>query len=230
MLTALALAVAAPFHVLVYSRTAGFRHDSIPDGIAMFKELGPKEGFTVDATEDPAQFTDANLSKYDVVVFLSTTMNVLDGDQETALQNFVEKKGKGWLGIHAAADTEYDWPWYGTLVGAWFKSHPRIQKAKVDVIDAKTPATKHLPKVWERTDEWYNYRALPVAGCRILLKLDEKSYEGGGMNGDHPICWEHSVGKGRAFYTGLGHTKESYAEEAYRKHVMGGLKWAAKRG
>ncbi len=228
MLATLALVCAAPFHVLVFSKTAGFRHDSIPAGIAMFQELGPKEGFTVDATEDDTVFNDTNLKKYDAVVFLSTTGDVLNDAEQTSLQKFVEG-GKGWLGIHAAADTEYDWPWYGTLVGAWFKSHPAQQKVKVDVVDRKHPATKHLPKVWEHFDELYNYRAQPVKGCRILMKLDESSYTGGTMEGDHPICWCHSVGKGRAFYCGLGHTKESYADEAFRKVIVGGLKWAVKR-
>ncbi|MBX3112116.1 MAG: ThuA domain-containing protein [Fimbriimonadaceae bacterium] len=229
MITALALATVAPFHVLVFSKTAGFRHDSIPTGVAMFQELAGGEGYTVDATEDATKFTKENLAKYDVVVFLNTTQDVLAGDQEAALQDFVEKKGKGWLGVHAAADTEYDWPWYGQLCGAWFKSHPAIQKVTVDVVDRRFPATKHLPEKWVWTDELYNYRAQPVKGCHILAKLDESTYKGGEMNGDHPIVWYHSVGKGRSFYCGLGHTKEAYADKDFRKLVVGGLKWAAHR-
>lgn len=229
MLTAMALAAVAPFHVLVFSKTAGFRHDSIPTGIAMFQELAQKEGYVVDATEDATKFTKENLAKYDAIVFLSTTMNVLEGDQEAALQEYVEKKGKGWLGIHAAADTEYDWPWYGQLCGAWFKSHPAIQQVTVQVLDQKFVASKHLPKEWVRTDELYNYRAQPVDGCHIIAKLDESTYKGGEMNGNHPIIWYHNVGKGRSFYCGLGHTKESYAEENFRKLIMGGLKWVARR-
>ncbi|WP_143678422.1 ThuA domain-containing protein, partial [Streptomyces rhizosphaericus] len=143
--------------VLVFSKTAGFRHDSIPDGIAAIKELGAQSGFAVDATEDGAAFTPDNLARYDAVVFLSTTGDVLDTAQQSAFEGYV-RAGGGYVGVHAAADTEYDWPFYGGLAGAYFQSHPAIQRATVDVEDRANPATAHLAPTWERTDEWYNYR------------------------------------------------------------------------
>ncbi|MBA2946559.1 ThuA domain-containing protein [Streptomyces himalayensis] len=211
--------------VLVFSKTAGFRHDSIPDGIAALKELGQANGFTVDATEDAGAFTTAGLSRYDAVVFLSTTGDVLDATQQAAFESYIEHGG-GYVGVHAAADTEYDWPFYGGVVGAYFQNHPAIQPAAVDVEDRAHPATSHLPAVWNRTDEWYNYRANPRQDVHVLASLDESSYTGGTMNGDHPIAWCHEYGGGRAFYTGGGHTKESYADPAFRQHLLGGIQWA----
>ncbi|MFB7368663.1 ThuA domain-containing protein [Streptomyces sp. NPDC056222] len=212
--------------VLVFSRTAGFRHDSIATGITALKELGAGSNITVDATEEPRQFTTNNLARYDAVVFLSTTGDVLNAEQQTAFENYVSTGG-GYMGIHAAADTEYDWEFYGGLVGAHFASHPQIQPATVRVEDHDHPATAHLDGPWQRTDEWYNYRTNPRGQARILATLDETTYQGGTMKGDHPIAWCKSYGGGRSFYTGGGHTKESYAESAFRQHLIGGLRYAA---
>ncbi|MER7872291.1 ThuA domain-containing protein [Streptomyces solisilvae] len=209
--------------VLVFSKTAGFRHDSIPDGIAAIEELGAQGGFAVDATEDGAAFTSDNLARYDAVVFLSTTGDVLDAAQQSAFEGYV-KAGGGYAGVHAAADTEYDWPFYEGLAGAYFQSHPAIQQATVDIEDRANPATAHLAPTWERTDEWYNYRTNPRV--RVLATLDESSYQGGGMGEDHPISWCQEYQGGRAFYTGFGHTKESYADPAFRQHLLGGIRYA----
>jgi len=211
--------------VLVFSKTAGFRHDSIPEGIAIVRELGEQHGFTVDATEDAGAFTAANLRRYDAVVFLSTTGDVLDTAQQRAFERYIGHGG-GYVGIHSAADTEYDWEFYGGLAGAYFQSHPAIQQARVSVENRAHPATSHLPRSWERTDEWYNYRSNPRGRVHVLASLDESSYSGGTMNGDHPIAWCQEYAGGRAFYTGLGHTKESYAEPAFRQHLLGGIRWA----
>ncbi len=211
--------------VLVFSKTAGFRHDSIPEGIAALKELGAPAGISVTATEEARQFTTANLAKYDAVAFLSTTGDVLNTDQQKAFENYV-KNGGGYMGIHAAADTEYDWEFYGGLVGAYFDSHPAIQKATVRVHDHDHPSTAHLGDTWERTDEWYNYRTNPREQAKVLATLDETTYQGGNMKGDHPIAWCQSYGGGRSFYTGGGHTKESYADEAFRAHLLGGMQYA----
>ncbi|MFI6348064.1 ThuA domain-containing protein [Streptomyces sp. NPDC050560] len=208
--------------ILVFSKTAGFRHDAIPDGIAALKELGADHDITVDATEDAAQFTGDNLDKYDAVVFLSTTGDVLDDTQQAAFEQYI-KDGGGYMGVHAAADTEYDWPFYGDLVGAWFDSHPAIQEATVRVEDHDNPATAHLDDTWKRTDELYNYRTNPRDHVHVLATLDETTYEGGTMKGDHPIAWCQEYQGGRSFYTGLGHTKESYTEDAFRTHLLGGL-------
>lgn len=211
--------------VLVFSKTAGFRHDSIPEGIAALKELGTPAGIQVTATEEAGQFTTNNLAKYDAVAFLSTTGDVLNADQQTAFENYI-KNGGGYMGIHAAADTEYDWEFYGGLVGAYFHSHPAIQQATVRVEDHDHPATAHLDDAWERTDELYNYRTNPREQAKVLATLDETTYEGGTMKGDHPIAWCQSYGGGRSFYTGLGHTKESYADESFRGHLLGGMQYA----
>ncbi|MFF0569498.1 ThuA domain-containing protein [Streptomyces sp. NPDC004041] len=211
--------------VLVFSKTAGFRHDSIPAGIEALKEIGEDTDITVDSTESAAQFTTSNLARYDAVAFLSTTGDVLNADQQKAFENYVANGG-GYVGIHAAADTEYDWEFYGGLVGAYFDSHPQIQPATVRVEDHDHPATDHLDEEWERTDEWYNYRTNPRDKAKVLATLDETTYTGGNMKGDHPISWCQTYQGGRSFYTGLGHTKESYAEPAFRSHVLGGLRYA----
>ncbi|MGW0424039.1 ThuA domain-containing protein [Streptomyces sp. NPDC003015] len=211
--------------VLVFSKTAGFRHDSIPEGVAAVRELGASAGFSVDATEDAAAFTPRNLRRYDAVVFLSTTGDVLDPTQQRAFEGYI-RHGGGYVGIHAAADTEYDWAFYGGLAGAYFQSHPAIQPATVVVEDRAHPATSGLSPTWNRTDEWYNYRTDPRDRVHVLASLDESSYTGGTMNGDHPIAWCQDYQGGRAFYTGFGHTKESYADPALRGHLLGGIRYA----
>lgn len=211
--------------VLVFTKTAGFRHASIPAGIEALKKLGAANGFDVDTTENAAKFTEDTLKQYSAVIFLSTTGDVLNNFQEADFERYIQAGG-GYVGIHAAADTEYDWPWYGELAGAWFESHPPgVHKAKIDVLVKDFPATKDLPAVYEHTDEWYNYKNVSQS-IKVLMKLDEKSYQGGKMGDNHPISWYHDFDGGRAFYTGLGHTEESYTEDAFLKHVLGGIKYA----
>ncbi|GAA4555083.1 ThuA domain-containing protein [Planotetraspora kaengkrachanensis] len=227
VLTVQAAALSAPLtKILVFSKTAGFRHSSIPNGIAAIRQLGAANGFTVVATEDAAAFTTANLAQYQAVVWLSTTGDVLDGAQQAAFQSYIASGG-GYVGVHAAADTEYDWPWYGGLVGAWFNSHPATQQAVVRVEDRANVSTSHLPQAWTRTDEWYNYRTNPRANVKVLAGLDESSYSGGSM-GDHPITWCHDYMGGRAWYTGLGHTEESYADPNFTRMLLGGIQIAAR--
>ncbi|WP_079320404.1 ThuA domain-containing protein [Microbispora sp. GKU 823] len=218
-------AEAAAFKVLVFSKTAGFRHDSIPAGVQAIRDLGAAGDFEVNATEDAGAFTSSNLAQYRAVVFLSTTGDVLDAAQQAAFQSYVDGGG-GYVGVHAAADTEYDWPYYGQLTGAWFDSHPSIQQANVKTEDTAHPATSGLPATWTRTDEWYNYRTNPRPNVHVLQSLDESSYSGGTM-GDHPITWCHPQASGRAFYTGLGHTAESYTEPNFRSLLLGGIRYAA---
>ncbi|MFD5711473.1 ThuA domain-containing protein [Streptomyces pharetrae] len=225
--TAEARAAADPaYKILVFSKTAGFRHSSIDDGITALRDLGTANNFTVDATEDAQAFTTANLAQYKVVVFLSTTGDVLTAAQQTAFEQYVQGGG-GYAGIHAAADTEYDWPFYAGLAGALFHSHPAVQSATVKVEDRAHDATAHLGGSWRRTDEWYNYRTNPRTTAHVLASLDESSYAGGNMAGDHPIAWCKDYQGGRAFYTGGGHTDESYTEPAFRRHLLGGIRWAA---
>ncbi|WP_425556788.1 ThuA domain-containing protein [Dactylosporangium darangshiense] len=219
---------AGPFDVLVFSKTAGFRHDAIPAGIAAIQALGAANGFTVDTTEDSAFFTDANLAKYEVVVWLSTTGDVLDAEQQAAFQRYIEHGG-GYAGVHAASDTEYDWPWYGELMGAWFTSHPAQQQATIKVEDPAHPSTKDLPARWSRFDEWYNFRTNPRGKVHVLASLDESSYTPGtgAMGADHPFAWCHDYDGGRSWYTGAGHTQESYSDPLFLSHLLGGIQTAA---
>jgi len=212
--------------VLIFSKTNGYRHQSIPAGIAAIKKLGEANKFTVETTEDSLAFTDANLSKYAAVIFLSPTMNVLGEAEQKAFENYIHKGG-GFVGIHAATDCEYDWPWYVKMVGASFLSHPQQQVAKIIVKDKNNPSTKHLPAVWERKDEWYNFKNMNP-DVKVLLKIDETSYTGGKNGDNHPMAWYHDYDGGRAFYTELGHTNESFTEPAFLEHLLGGIKYAIK--
>lgn len=213
--------------ILIFSKTNGFRHSSIPVGIAAIKKLGLENGFDVDATEDSTLFNSINLKQYAAVVFLSPTGKVFGPDEEKALQEFIHNGG-GYVGIHAATDCEYNWPWYGKLAGAYFKSHPKQQQAKVIVVNKNHPSTSFLPDTWERFDEWYNLKDHNKE-VTVLMKLDEKSYTGGENGDDHPVAWYHDFEGGRAFYTALGHTDESYADPMYLHHLLGGIQYAMKK-
>lgn len=220
------------FRVLAFSKTAGFRHDSIDTGHATLASLGTQYGFEVVRSEDATSFTSTHLATFDVVVFLNTTGDVLDVPQQSALEAWI-RGGGGWLGVHAAADTEYDWPFYGTLLGngAWFLSHPAIQSAGVLRENATHPATVVFEGRQVIEDEWYNFRANPRPVVDVLLRIDESSYSpgGGAMGADHPIAWSHAVDAGRAFYTGIGHRSEVYARDDVRAHLAGAVFWCAGR-
>ena len=214
--------------ILVFTRTAGFRHASIPAGTAAVRAIGSAHGFAVDATDDAGAFSPANLARYLAVVWLSTSGDVLDGDQRAAFEEYI-RAGNGYVGVHGAADTGYSWPWYGRLVGAWFAQHPPVQRATVRVENRTHPSTRELGATWSRTDEWYDYRTNPRPAARVLASVDEASYRGGGMGTDHPIAWYHDYDGGRSWYTGLGHTVESFAEPAMLAHLLGGIQYAARR-
>jgi type 1 glutamine amidotransferase len=219
-------AAPGPFRVLLFTRTAAYRHDAIPAAISALMALQTQGGFTADNTEDPTRFTAAGLAPYQVVVFLMTTGDVLDDTQQAAFEAWV-RAGGGYVGVHSAADTEYDWPFYGGLVGAYFSDHPAIQQATVGIERADRGGTMGLPAAWVRTDEWYNFRSNPRANVTVLATLDESTYSGGTMGADHPIVWVHDVDAGRAFYTAMGHTAESYADPSFRGHLVGALRSAA---
>jgi type 1 glutamine amidotransferase len=224
---AIAQTASTRFRALAFSRTTGFRHDSIPDAVAALQILAAQHAFAVDATEDPSVFTDANLAQYAAVIFLLTSGHILDQTQQTAFERYIAL-GNGFVGVHSAADTEYDWTWYGGLIGAYFASHPDIQPANVRREDADHPSTVALPDLWMRTDEWYNFQNNPRANAdiRVLASLDESSYAGGTM-GDHPIAWCHTYQGGRAWYTAGGHTSASYIEPLFLAHLLGGIEYAA---
>jgi cytochrome c len=214
------------FAVLVFSKTTGFRHDSIPDGIAAIKALGAEHGFSVDSTEDASRFTAAELGRYRVVIFLCTTGDILAPGQKAAFEGFI-RAGGGFVGIHSASDTEYQWAWYGRLVGAYFASHPQIQPGSIHIEDTGHSSTSDLPVIWRRTDEWYDFRSNPRGAAHVLATLDEATYSGGKMGGDHPIAWCQEIDSGRSWYTAMGHTSESYAEPLFRRHLLGGIESAA---
>lgn len=217
--------------VLVFSKTSAFHHTSIPNGIAAIQKLGTENNFDVDTTTDASYFNNDSLQNYSTVIFLSTTGNALDERQQIAFERFIQSGG-GYVGVHAAADTEYDWGWYGRLVGGFFYDHPgindtfpNVQSGVFNVIDQSDNSTKHLPKEWKRTDEFYSFRK-PVSDAKILITLDESSYKGGKKMGTHPMSWYHEYDGGRAFYTALGHTEESYVDPLYLKHLLGGIQYA----
>ncbi len=210
--------------VLVFSKTNGYRHASIETGIAAIKKLGAANNFDVDATEDSVYLTDANCKKYKAIVFLSTTGTVLGKEQELALQSFIHAGG-GFVGIHAATDCEYEWPWYDKMIGANFLSHPQQQEAKLIVVDNTHLSTKHLPATWVRKDEWYNFKNMNPE-VKILIKIDETSYSGGKNGDSHPMAWYQPYEGGKVFYTELGHTEESYSDPLYLQHILGGIQYA----
>ncbi|RPG34288.1 ThuA domain-containing protein [Flagellimonas sp.] len=219
-----------PELVLVYTKTKGWRHKSIEKGVRTLRELGRQNGFIVIQSESGEDFTPQNLNNYKLVVFLNTTLDVLNNSQQTAFEGYI-KGGGSFLGIHSACDTEYDWPWYGKLAGGYFNGHPNdpnVRKAKIDVVSKAHPSTAHLPDSWTRTDEWYNYKNLNP-DVTVLLNLDESSYEGGTNGSNHPIAWYHEFDGGRSFYTGGGHTEDTYDEPMFRKHLLGAMEWCLKR-
>ncbi len=222
-------ALATPPAILVFTRTTGYRHASIPAAVAAVRAIARRDGFAVVATEDPRAFTDASLRRFRAVAFLLTTGTVLDGAQRGALERFV-RHGGGWLGVHSASDTAYAWPFYGRLVGAYVRRHPAIQLAIMDVTDRRNPATAPLPAVWRRIDEWYDFRTNPRGRVHVLATVDERSYRGGGMGADHPITWCHEDLGGRALYTALGHTIAAYREPLFLAHLRGALAYVLGHG
>ncbi len=216
--------------LLVFSRTVEYRHDSIPAGVQALSKLAAERGWTLAATEDASRFSDAGLAAYNAVIFLSTTGNVLDDAQQAAFERFI-RAGSGFIGIHSATNTEYDWAWYGGLVGAYFREHPAVQGADVVVEDMLNPATAGLPNPWRRSDEWYAFQSNPRPNVHVLLSLDESSYSPGSanMNGDHPIAWCHEYDGGRAFYSALGHTSESFSEPSFMAQLAGAVSWVLAR-
>ncbi|MFD2871242.1 ThuA domain-containing protein [Mucilaginibacter ximonensis] len=218
--------------ILVFKKTAGFHHGSIPLAAAAIMKLGQENSFLVDTTTDAGKITENNLKKYAALVFASTTGDILDAAQQHDLQRYMEAGGS-FVGIHAAADAEYRWPWYGRMVGGYFAHHPAQQMATLTVVDKNFPATSMLPTEWKRKDEWYHYKQVSK-DIHVLINLEESSLtynKNGGddafkMGPNHPIAWYHTFENGRVFYTGLGHTDESYSEPLFLQHLLGGIKYA----
>jgi uncharacterized protein len=218
--------------LLVFSKTTGFRHASIKDGKIALKKLASEHSFAIDFTEDSTVFTDANLARYAAVIFLLTTGEIFDNNQQAAFERYI-RGGGGYVGVHSASDTEYDWPWYGGLLGSFMDrihKHSRVMQATLHVTDRANQSTNMLPPLWVRTDEWYNFASNPRGKVHILLTIDESTYKGGTMGVDHPIAWYHAYDGGRAWYTAMGHTSESYYEPLFLAHLWGGITYAVGTG
>jgi len=207
--------------VLVFSKTEGFRHKSIETGVKAIQALGLENKFEVTHSEDSKVFLDKKLKRYDLIIFLNTTGDILNSEEEQAFKKYINNGGS-FLGVHAATDTEFEWEWYGKLVGAYFINHPKQQQASMVVNDSKHQATKHLPSPWSHYDEWYNFKDIS-SDIHVLLTLDESSYEGGKNKDFHPIAWCQEFDGGKMFYTGMGHTEESYTNPEFRQHLLGGI-------
>jgi cytochrome c len=225
-LTAFSQVVVPEKRILVFSKTAGFRHSSIPAGRNALIKLGKEVGFTADTTENAALFTAKNLKRYSAVVFLNTTGNVLNEAQQEAFENYIQAGG-GYVGIHAATDTEYDWPWYNQLSGAYFASHPgnpNVQEGEAYVVNDNHPSMEGFPKKWKIKDEFYDFKNFNKK-VNVLVKIDEKSYKDGKMGDDHPMSWYHEFDGGKAFYTNFGHEDATFINPVFVKHLTGGLQY-----
>ena len=228
-------AQAAQFNVLLFTKTTGWHHKSINKSISAFEKMSEQYNFDFEWHEDATRFNDKNLEKFDAIVFLLTTGDILNDAQQKSMERFIQS-GKGFVGIHSASDTEYDWAWYKKLVGRSFIIHPVIQTAKLQVLQPDFPGLARMPQHFLWTDEWYEFGEEHIEGLKYILSVDEKTFspiadwgrvKGSGMGEFHPIAWYHQFDGGRSFYTGLGHIGESYNDQFMKDHLFGGLYWAA---
>jgi type 1 glutamine amidotransferase len=231
-------ASAKPLKLLVYTRTQTFRHTSIDAAVPALEALGSQNGFTIDHTEDHAAFTDDNLARYDAVMFVLTTGDVLGPNEQQALRRYM-RRGGGYAGVHSASDTEHGWPWYGRLVGAYFKVHPLAYSAATFTNEApRNTSTKHFPASFEIHDEHYSFDHSPRGEVRVLLSIDEGSYTVNpntsllagqvvdGHMGDHPMSWCHRNVGGPSWYTAIGHSDYLWSEPYFLQHLLGGIRIA----
>ena len=222
------------FKALVVTTTKGWHHESLHYGVVALKELAQAQEFTLDVFQNPGSFTDENIKPYSVVIFLNTTGNIFDSAQQKVMERFIQS-GKGFVGIHSASDTEYEWEWYSKLVGRMFHLHPANQTAKLVVTDKSFPGLKEFDgRLW--TDEWYEFGPEKITGLQYILTVDEASYnpktmsgtkQGAGMGDFHPVAWYHHFDGGRAFYTALGHLPTNYSDAGFLQHLFAGIRWAA---
>ncbi|MDT0691154.1 ThuA domain-containing protein [Salegentibacter sp. F188] len=235
LLFALQTSAQNQFNVLLFTKTDGWHHESINEGVTAMRSMAKRHSFDLQWHEDATRFNDDFLAQFDVIVFLNTTGNILNEEQQEAFKKFIQS-GKGFVGVHSASDTEYDWPWYNELVGKMFHIHPLEQSAMVDVVDTNFPGMEIFPKRFLWTDEWYEFLPEEYSeNLNILLNVDEDSYDPeaqwgekvGKGTGDHPIAWYQNFDNGRSFYTGLGHIAEIYKDPWFLHHLYGGIYWAA---
>ena len=224
------------FKVLMVTTTRGWHHESVHAGVLAVQQLASRNSFEAVLLEDPNGFTDKNLQQYQAVIFINTTGDILDNEQQKVMERFIQS-GKGFVGVHSASDTEYDWEWYTKLVGRMFHIHPAVQTAKMKIIDAKFPGLQGFAddKLW--TEEWYEFGPEKTTGLNYVLAVDETTYnpkadwgaraKGEGMGKLHPLAWYHNYDGGRAFYTALGHLPTNWNEPAFLNHLYAGIFWAA---
>ena len=223
------------FKALLVTTTKGWHHESVHYGVLAIKDMAVKNYFDVVLLENPNGITDDYLKQFQVVIFLNTTGDIFDSTQQKVMERFIQS-GKGFVGIHSASDTEYDWAWYNKLVGRMFQIHPAIQTARLNIIDNKFPGLQGFEnnKLW--TDEWYEFGPEKITGLNYILAVDETSYEpkvqwgekkGMGMGKLHPVAWYHDFDGGRSFYTALGHLPAIYTDPAFLNHLYAGIYWSA---
>ena len=233
---------AQQFNALVFTKTDGYHHVSVNEGIDALRWLAKRNDFTLDWHEDANRvFNDQALAKYDVVIFLMTTEDILNDEQQEAFKKFIQS-GKGFVGIHTASDTEYDWPWYNELVGRMFYIHPHRQTALIKVEDSNFPGMQLMPEIRWWTDEWYEFGEEKSDNLNYLITVDESTYDvnakwearpdreervAKGMDGYHPVAWYHEFDGGRSFYTAMGHMAETYKDPIFLEHIYGGIFWSA---
>lgn len=228
-------ALATQFNVLLFSKTDGWHHESINEGVIAMRKLAEKHHFKLHWNENADLFNDDHLKQYHAVVFLNTTGNILNEEQQGAMERFIQS-GKGFVGIHSASDTEYEWEWYTKMVGRTFHIHPAIQTAELEVVNRNFPGLERMPDRFLWTDEFYEFGAERVEGLNYILTIDESTYDpvanwgrvaGKGMGDFHPLAWYQEYDGGRAFYTALGHLPATFQDDLFMEHIYGGLYWAA---
>ena len=223
-----------PLNVLVFSKTAGFRHESISSGIKMLYDYSSSQNWVLTTSENASVFTEEVLRHIDVVVFLNPSGNSLTKEQQASFEKFMNGEN-GMVGIHAAADFEYEWPFYGKILGAWFKNHPPSQEATILIENHEHPAMIPFKGMNSYTtfDEWYTFRSNPRGHVNVLATLDEntiKKYNNEEWRmGDHPIIWWQETDGMRSFYTGFGHTPEAFGDEKIAEHIKNAINWAGRR-
>jgi len=224
------------FKVLMITTTRGWHHESLHAGVVAIQQLAARNSFEVALLEDPNGFTDKYVEQFQAILFLNTSGDIFNAEEQKVMERFI-KSGKGFVGIHSASDTEYEWDWYTKMVGRMFHIHPAVQTAKMKILDPKFPGLQGFAdgKLW--TEEWYEFGPEKVTDLTYILGVDEETYnpkadwgaraKGVGMGKVHPLAWYHNYDGGRAFYTALGHLPTNFSEPAFLDHLYAGIFWAA---
>ena len=224
------------FKAFLFTKTGGWHHESINTGVDAIHQLAEEHHFDLVWSDHASRwFRDEVMKDFDLLIFLNTTEDVLNEEEQAVMERFIQS-GKGFVGIHAASDTEYDWPWYNQLVGRMFHVHPAVQTGKLMVVDRNFPGLERMPDHRWWTDEWYEFGEEKVEGLNYILALDESTIDakvdwgrkkGDGMGEFHPIAWYHEFDGGRSFYTALGHLPSKFKDPLFLEHIYGGIFWAA---